>query len=282
VEKNLEERAQSLLNATLGPDLSMARVTAELDFSQSEKTEEHYDPEEPVIRSEQINEEKSGSEIVGGIPGVQSNLQGNSAPPATATPPSSRMQRTTNYEISKVVSKTINPVGTIKKISVAVLVADKKTAGKKNEPPRYEPRSADELNSLKNMISSALGLDMKRGDQIEVTSMPFTDTSKTREVEAVAQESTFNQYLPLIRYSLLLLGGLLVYLLMVRPLIKTLRQDVTEHYKTVEQLEAEQAMEGTGEGKRRYSADPLLRIREEVSDDPTLVTHVVKTWINEK
>ncbi|MCP3892335.1 MAG: flagellar M-ring protein FliF, partial [Desulfobulbaceae bacterium] len=68
VEQHLEERAQALLDKALGQKNGMVRVTATLDFAKTEKTEELFDSEEPVIRSEQVSEEKSGSEIVGGVP----------------------------------------------------------------------------------------------------------------------------------------------------------------------------------------------------------------------
>ncbi len=279
VERHLESRAQSLLDTALGPDRSMVRVTALLDFSQSEKTEELFDPEEPVIRSEQLNEEKSGSEIVGGIPGVQSNLQGNTGQTASATPPSSKSQKTTNYEISKVISKTINPVGTIKNISVAVLVSDEKVTGKDNEPAKLIPRSQTELNSLKNMISGALGLDKIRGDQIEVVSMPFTEKKEVLEVNTVASNMLY-QYLPFIRYGLIFIGGLLVYLLMVRPVIKTINKDVTKHYKTVEEMEAEQKMTEE-KNAQQYPIDPVTKARQSISKDPTFAAHVIKNWLKE-
>ncbi len=284
VERHLEERAQALLNKALGDKKSMVRVTAQLDFARFEKTEELYDPEEPVIRSEQVSEEKTGSEIVGGIPGVQSNLQGNTSQAAGSTPPSSRSKRTVNYEISKVVSKTVNPVGTIKRLSVAVLVADKVIPARGKEPAKTVPRSKEELDSLKNMISSALGIDKARGDKIEVTSMPFTETGQGKEAKGVTGTSVY-EYMPLIRYGLLLVAGLLIYLLMVRPLIKTLRQDVTQHFKTVQELEAEQqrAKEARREKEQRAMAqDPLLRIRKDIEENPVFAAHVLKNWIHEK
>ncbi len=278
VERHLEERAQSLLDTALGAEKSMVRVTALLDFSQSEKTEELFDSEEPVIRSEQLSEEKSGSEIVGGIPGVQSNLQTNTGQQVSATPPSSKSQKTTNYEISKVISKTINPVGTIKNISVAVLVSDVKTPANDKQPAKTTPRSNAELSSLKNMISGALGLDKTRGDQIEVVSMPFTEKKKISTENAVA-ENVLYQYLPFVRYGLIFIGGFLVYFLMVRPVIKTVKQDVTEHYKTVEELEAEQQ---TQQDKvQLHTTDPVNKARESITKDPTFSAHVIKNWINE-
>ena len=75
----LEMRAQDLLDKTMGKDKAMVRVTATLDFAKVEKTQELFDGEDPVIRSEQVNQENSGAQTTGGVPGVQSNLQGNSA-----------------------------------------------------------------------------------------------------------------------------------------------------------------------------------------------------------
>jgi flagellar M-ring protein FliF len=278
----------------------MVRVSATLDFALTEKTEETFDPEEPVIRSEQLSEEKSGSEITGGVPGVQSNLEGNTNQTAGATPPSSRSQRTTNYEISKVVSKTTNPVGTVSKLSVSVLVADKVVPGKDKEPAKTEPRSEAELKALETMVASALGLDSARGDKIEVTSMPFLESAEESGEGGMAANQMY-QYMPFIRYGLLVLGGLLLYLFMIRPLMKTLNREVTQHYKTVEEMEAEQAQEaaatkgagpaGAGaliggsayrEAMESAPTEPLEKVRLGVETDPVFSAHILKTWIHEQ
>lgn len=297
VEQRLEERAQALLDKSLGAKNAMVRVSANLDFARTEKTEETFDPEEPVVRSEQVSDEKSGSEITGGVPGVQSNLEGPSNQTAGATPPTSRSQRTTNYEISKVVSKTTNPIGTISKLSVSVLVADKTIPAKDKEPAKTEPRTASELKALETMVASALGLDTSRGDKIEVTSLPFLAAAEQAEAEAMA-DSQLYRYMPFIRYGLLLLGGLLLYFLMIRPLMKTLQKDVTQHFKTVEQMEAEQAQNAAA-GRRSTAgglvggaaykaamesppADALEKVKKGVDNDPVFSAHVLKNWIHEQ
>lgn len=298
VEQRLEDRVQALLDKSLGTKNAMVRVNATLDFAKTEKTEETFDPEEPVVRSEQLSDEKSGSEITGGVPGVQSNLEGNSNQTAGVTPPSSRSQRTTNYEISKVVSKTINPVGTVSKLSVSVLVADRVTPAKDKEPAKTEPRPPAELKALETMVASALGLDTARGDKIEVTSMPFLESSDSVDGEGLAASRLY-QYLPFIRYGLLVLGGLLLYLFMIRPLMKTLHRDVTQHNKTVEQMEAEQARgkasgrgpAGAGSlvGGAAYRAamesppsDTVDKVRMAVDTDPVFSAHVLRQWIHEQ
>lgn len=283
VEQRMEGRAQTLLDKSLGTKNALVRVAATLDFAQKEKTEETFDPEEPVIRSEQLSEEKSGSEVSGGVPGVQSNLDGNANLTAGATPPSSKSQRTTNYEISKVISKTTNPVGTVTKLSVSVLVADRVTPAKEKEPAKTEPRSEAELKAIENMIASALGLDTTRGDKIEVTSMPFLESEAEGSASEGLAAGMLYQYMPFIRYGFLLLGGVLLYVLMIRPLLKTLKKDVTRHYKTVGQMEAEQAKEGElASAADTGPKDPLTQIKNDVDNDPVFNAHVLKNWIQDR
>ena len=282
VEQRLEERAQALLDRSLGARNAMVRVSADLDFARTEKTEETFDPEEPVIRSEQVSEERSGAEMSGGIPGVQSNLEGNTVQAAAATPPTSRTQRTTNYEISKVVSRTTSPVGTVSRLSVSVLVADRVVPGTNNEPAATEPRTPEEIKALEAVVASALGIDRKRGDTIEVTSMPFIESEEAGDGETMTGGG-LTPYLPYLRYGLLLVAGLLGYFLLVRPLTRTLQRDVTRHYKTVGQMEAEQAAAaGGGTAAQPRPADPLERIRRDVEADPAFGAHALKNWLQDR
>jgi flagellar M-ring protein FliF len=282
VEQRLEERAQALLNRSLGPGNAMVRVTAALDFSQTEKVEEIFDGDDPVIRSEQVSEDTSGTELGGGVPGVQANLEGNANMGMGAMPPSSRSQRTTNYEISKIVSKTTLPVGTVNRLSVSVLVADRVTPAINGEEKISVPRTEEELKALENMVASALGLDQNRGDSIEVTSMPFLEPLDSLDTEGLAATMLYH-YMPLIRYGLLLLGGLLLYFLLIRPLVNTLKRDVTKHYKTVAQLEAEHT-QTTAQDKTRGPArtNTLEKIKSAVDADPAFNAHVLRSWIQEK
>ncbi|MCL2340602.1 MAG: flagellar M-ring protein FliF [Proteobacteria bacterium] len=298
VEQRLEDRAQALLDKSLGAKNAMVRVSATLDFAKTEKTEETFDPEEPVIRSEQIHEDKSGSDIVGGVPGVQSNLEGNAMQSAAATPPVSRSQRTTNYEISKVVSKTVRPVGTVSKLSVSVLVADKTIPAKDKEAARTEPRTPAELKSLETMVASALGLDQARGDKIEVTSMPFLGAAEA----AAGEEGTGNRlypYIPFIRYGLIVLAGLLLYFALIRPLLKTLSRDMAQQHQTAKQTGAAQGRDAaTGAAPGSTSVlvggaayrtamespppDALEKVKRGVEHDPVFSAHVLKGWIHEQ
>ncbi|MFV0439005.1 MAG: flagellar basal-body MS-ring/collar protein FliF [Desulfopila sp.] len=284
VEHRLEMRAQTLLDKTMGLDRAMVRVSATIDFAKVEKTEELFDPEEPVIRSEQVSQENSGPATSGGIPGVESNLQGAQVAGGSGTP-TSATTRTTNYEISKTVSKIVNPVGTVNQLSVSVLVADKEERDAEGKTT-IVPRTADELNSIKNMISAALGLVTNRGDQINVISMPFIEPPQADEIQGGLSADSIYQYLPFVKIGLVVLGGLLLYFLLVRPMIRTMKGEVTEHYKTVEELEREQERliaidDETGTEPVPTVEDDIVRIRREVMQNQVPASYIVKNWIQE-
>jgi flagellar M-ring protein FliF len=283
VEHSLEMRVQDLLDKTMGKDNAMVRVSATLDFAKVEKTQELFDADDPVIRSEQVNQESSGAEKTGGVPGVQSNLQGNEFTQGSSSSPSSKNSRTTNFEISKTISKTINPVGTINKLSVSVLVADKVKQDDNATQTSTTPRSTEELKSIENMVASAIGMVPDRGDMINVLSMPFIDPGKPQNQGEQVPVNLVYQYLPIVKYLLIGLGILLLYFLLVRPVIKTMKGEVKQHYKTVEQLEQEQRQMIPVEPEEPPLPvdDAITALRREVFQNQVPTAFILKNWIQE-
>lgn len=283
VEHRMEIRAQDLLDKTMGKGNAMVRVSATLDFAKVEKTEELYDADEPVIRSEQINQESNGSTTTGGIPGVESNLQGNELDSNSTSSPGNKNSRITNYEISKTISKIVNPVGSITALSVSVLVADKIEPDAEGNPGTASPRSAEELKSIENMVSSAIGLVAERGDIINVLSMPFVGPKTNSADEELATADHLYQYMPLIKYGLIGVGMLLIYLLLVRPVIKSMKSEVKQHYKTVEQLEQEQHLLLDNEPVEPPLPidDTINALRKEVGQNHVPTAFIIKNWIQE-
>lgn len=285
VERRMELRAQDLLDKTMGADKAMVRVTASIDFAKVEKTEELFDAEEPVVRSEQVSQESSGSATTGGIPGVESNLQGNVAGAAGSGPASNSSTRTTNYEISKTISKIVNPVGTLTSLSVSVLVADRSQKDDEGKISQVS-RTPEELASIKNMISAALGLIEERGDQINVISMPFIEQPAADEEQGGFVAQSLYQYLPFMKIALVTLGALLIYFLLIRPVIKTMKGEVTQHYKTVEELEREQTARIAEQERENLEPlptieDDIVKIRREVMQNQVPASYIVKNWIQE-
>jgi flagellar M-ring protein FliF len=174
VEQYLEKKAQSMLDGVIGPGKSIVRVTAELDFQQVEKTNEIYDPNSAVVRSEERTEEtKTASDKQDA---ANESRDDNKVETAI-----------TNYEINKTVEHIVNSVGNVKRLSVATLLDGvyKKVEGAEGgaAQPVYEPRSEEEIGRISAIIKNAVGYDSQRGDQIEVVNIPFDRSGMEVEQE---------------------------------------------------------------------------------------------------
>ncbi|MGE4543833.1 MAG: flagellar basal-body MS-ring/collar protein FliF [Pedobacter sp.] len=277
LEQSLELRAQALLDRALGMGNSMVQVTAVIDYTQRERMEESYDPNTTAVRSEQSSTEKGGITGTGGVPGVQSNIKDEQG--GSSFIPTSRTNETINYEISKVVSKQVDPVGTLKNISVAVLVADRLVENSEDSAPTTEPRDAKELAAIEKMVSRALGINPTRGDQIAVISRPFETAFSTEPLVKASPWSRIYQMIPMIKYALLCLAVGLLYFLIIRPLLQVLRGEgrMVEHYKTVEQLESEMAGLPHG-GAKQEAPLSLPGGAQTQQNDPA---QVIKAWLKD-
>jgi len=217
VEKNLASGIQSMLEKVVGEGKVVARVSAALDFRVVEKTEEAYDPEEPVVRSLHRKSEKSSAPAGGGESTV-SPTGGRRANAYGAD--REKTDETINYEISRVVSKTVMPVGEVEKLSVAVLVDGIYHKNDKGAE-EFQPRSKKEIETLEGLVKRSVGFDVKRGDQVVITSIPF----KKVELETGPAEEGFwktksHMAAPFIKYIALLIALMLVLFFVLCPLIK--------------------------------------------------------------
>ncbi len=163
VENHLQRKAQSMLDEVLGIDRSVVRVTASLDFQQMERTSETYDPNSPSVRSEE-RVKASGKESDKDSESTESEKE------------DSEETTRTNYELNRVVEHAINAVGSIKRLSVAVLVDGIHTeeiAEDGTASEVYQPRSAEELDRLESIVKNAVGFESDRNDQVEMVNIAF-------------------------------------------------------------------------------------------------------------
>jgi flagellar M-ring protein FliF len=148
VETALRNKATALLEQVVGGGNASVQVTAALDFERSEKSVETYDPEKTVIRSEQ-------------------RITGN------GTGGDSQETTLTNYEMDKTVEKILGSVGTIQRLSIAVLVNGVTTTNGPRGAPAYADRSPEELATFTSIVQDAVGYDETRGDTFEIASLRF-------------------------------------------------------------------------------------------------------------
>lgn len=282
IEKDMELRVASIIEPVVGKGKAKVKVAAAIDFTRIEKTEERFDPDGQVIRSEQKNIEKSSSGNTSGVPGTGSNLPGKSAASGTTTQgQSEKKNETTNYEISKITSHTVNSAGGVRKLSVVVLVDGTYTAQKDAKDSKYTPRSEEDLKKFEDMVKKTVGFTAERGDEVRVVNMPF-EVVPQEEVAAPKKE-----LMPVItsvaKFAVPAIGVLLLFLFVIKPLMKTVTAAPTMAQRlplpqTV--AEVEKAMEaGEKQAAQKPDKDHVL---EWAKKNPKEASDLVKGWMEEK
>ena len=239
VQRDLERRIEEMLMPVFGPGRVVAKVNADMDFSQRTIRRETYDPERTAVRSEQRSEEtqQGRANLEAGTPDV--NFRGDGITGSVSTQTGSRETRTTNYEVNKEEQNIIANVGDLRRMTVAVIVDG--TYEKVNDKWTFVPRSKEELVRVQQLVANAVGLDAKRGDQLEVTSVPFNDSEPPKEpnlADIIAQYAD--------KLGKPLLNALLAFLflmLVVRPVVLALIRPKVEAGEMVEGLEGLPAAE---------------------------------------
>jgi flagellar M-ring protein FliF len=294
VERKLENQVITMLEKALGANKAIVRVSCALDFKRQEMTEERFFPENQVVRSEQMfNEISKGSDLTPqGIPGIQSNLpEQRTALNKTVENENKtfeKQDRTVNYEIGKLTSHTMEPVGGMQRISVAVLVDGtyRSTPNKDGELEwTYVPRTAEELTKIENLVKSAVNFVDQRGDNVEVVNIPFETTQMNKDDGVTAVErwlAHIKNYKPYLKYLFLSLFLLLSFIFVVKPLVKWLtvhaRSDaeiLQQLPKTVDEIEGQY-----GEGHKQLPlADHLSQL---ISNDSEASVGVIRNWLKEE
>ena len=288
IEKDTETRIQTMLERIVGPNKAVVRVSSVVDFRKVETTEERYDPNSQVVRSEQRGQEKSNGSngLTGGVPGVQSNVPPGTEqePSPTSSSSSQTKNETVNYEISRTVSKIVEPVGVVKQLSVAVLVdgiyeaAKGAEGGEKTESPRkYVPRSEEELKRIEDIVKKAMGFSAERQDQVQVVNVQFGNEAEEQTVGGTeAASEGVKTWLPYLRYVIALLLFAVIFLFVVRPLMTMLAA-------TSEQMQAEASVSALPSAMGVEASLPGNQDRAQIIDmarkNPDTAAVVVKQWL---
>lgn len=297
IEDTLRQKVETMLEEVVGVNRARARVTAEVDFNKVDRTEESFDPEAQVVRSEQMlteNDQRGGANAEG-IPGVKGELatfaeEGGAA--GTAAAGYNRNNVTRNYEISKQTKHIQDKGGAVKKLSIAVMVdgSYEKSVDKDGKTSlKYQPRSPEEMKNLDKLVKNAIGYSEERGDQVEVASLPFALSSVPEpEVDAMEKYRAMTEWLamPLVY----LLVAVLVLLFVIKPFLKILAtsQLATRAGGTMVRPGAHgPAIGGVAEEEEDFSLAPRgltdqERIYRLAQSDPDRAADLVRRWLREE
>jgi flagellar M-ring protein FliF len=315
VEESYISRIEDILAPIVGQQGVKAEVTAEFDFTRTEQTREMYNPDLPALRSEQVEEEsRNGSSASGGIPGALSNQ-----PPANATLGNSpaqagnaaegdsgrqsNMQRraTRNYELDKTISHTKMQMGTIRRLSVAVLLDYKRSLNEKGEVV-YTEHSPEELLQITSLVRESIGYNAVRGDSVSVMNAEF---ARPDPVEPLPEQPIWQQswVLDLAKQGL---GGLFALFLVfgvLKPILKNLvNKEISFNQAVLASAPAAAAAlpaggagaAAGGQAQLSQAGDApqlnspanyqssLETVRGMVKEDPKITAQVVKGWVGEE
>jgi flagellar M-ring protein FliF len=285
LEKDIETRIQTMLERIVGVNKAVVRVSSVLDFRKIETTEERYDPNGQVVRSEQRGQERSSgvNGTSGGVPGVESNVPGGTEVEGGQTSSNNNQTKneTVNYEISRTVSRIVEPTGTIKKLSVAVLVDGTYEGAKAGEaaadpPKKYVARSEEDMKRIEDIVKKAMGYSTERQDQVEVVSIQFGLGPEEPVGAAVeATPDAMKVWMPYVRYAV---GGVLFFLILfmvVRPLMVMLATSApAANLGDTPALPA-----SVGQVEAAISGKQPSQILDMAKNNPANTAVVVKQWL---
>lgn len=317
IEKELAERVVAMLNPVVGgPERVRATVTVALNRRTREETEEIFD-KEPVIRSSSKTSDVSqGGSTPTPVAGTRANLPtppGQPGAPAAAPatqlasgPSSQRTSDTINNDISKKTSRTIMPAGEIARVSVSVVVDDaiQTTTGQDGTvQTKRVPRTPQELEQLKKIVSTAVGFTADRGDEITLEHHSFYE-APVEQVAPVTMVQRVQQYTPQIwegaRILMIGIVALVALLFVIRPLMSggglvpalpagsapVAALAAGPAPKTVADLQSE--LEAQMEAEANQNAEPrrlpvLTKRATALSQkEPENVAKLLRSWISER
>ena len=298
VRDHIQQNIQTLLDKTLGDGNAFVRVSVELDFDDKKIDRQTFTPvvdESGIIRSQQdISESYNGeSTIPGGPAGVQSNIPGYVAEDRSANAEYERKESTRNYEINEENQKIIASPGSIRRLTVAVLVND----------------SITELQQegLLRAVSSAAGINEERGDTISVEPMPFNTELRDQRLAQERQEQLrkdrilYTEIAAMILIAALVLGGFLMYRWKKRKerqaeIAERLaaerrareearraeeaarRREAEERQRALEANEIEEDNLTPEEKQQMTEKDAILKL---IDEKPAEAAMLIKTWLAE-
>lgn len=311
LQQSIVRRVESIVTPIVGANNVRAEATADVDFSRTEQAAESYKPngkpENASIRSQQSSEASGpGNGNAGGIPGALSNQpQANATAPINGQPPlpplaaaqpqgNTRKDSTVNYEVDKTISYTQQPMGGVRRLSVAV-VLNHRTVLAKNGKTETRALTDAEKAEITELIKEAMGFNKERGDSVSVLNSPFVVPEKETIVEPPMWKDP--QYIALAkeggRYLLLAAVLLYLYFAMLRPMLRKLSpQPVlalpnggdkalslngdSDGDGSVVQLSSAQSFMP----KQPTYQENLEAAKALAKQDPRMVANIVKNWVD--
>jgi flagellar M-ring protein FliF len=273
---NVQAQLAAMLDSVLGPDHAVVRVQDSMDWTQTDATSSIYAPQSsssPLTASHTVENISTGpGGTTGGVAGLGSNIPTYGAK-AGATNAYTTTARTADvtYTNSMTVTHVIAPPGTIKQLSVAVVLNG--------------VNSTAEIASLRQAVSAAAGLVPARGDVLTITSVPFDSSADNAAATAAAAQAQRDMILNIVRWLALIVVPLVLLFLLRRLLLPSrLRKYNADALANLQVLEDQAGQLHSSDtlvalpSPRDVMRDSLTQLARE---KPEIVAGLIGQWIDE-
>jgi flagellar M-ring protein FliF len=310
LQHNIATRVESIVAPIVGANNVRAEATADVDFSNTEQAAETYKPNQPpneaAVRSLQTSESTNGNgNGASGVPGALTNqppapataqitgtpAQGTTPP---ATPTSSHKDSTTNYEVDKTVRYVQQPMGGLKRLSVAVVVNYKREIDKSGKVT-MRALSEDEKTQITNLVKEAMGYNKDRGDTLNVVNTSFAGAEAAVDNVPWWQrilDSILANWWEILKTAAKWLVFAILFLYCYRNFIKpalnkakeTVNPTHPEHEAGAEGTDEDAIVQLSNEPEPMGQAEPIYRNNLEAAkalarQDPKVVATIIKGWV---
>ncbi len=305
-EKRMRDQVEQIVSSVVGSGRARVQLSADFDYNKITQTSDKFDPEGRVLRSSQSREESSATANTNdGQVTVNNELPGNQPQGgATATPKdqSKKSEEINNYEISRVTKTEVTEAGRVNRISVAVLVDGTYNKNEKGEIV-YTVRPKEELDRIGALVRSAIGFEQKRGDQVEIVNLKFAEEPSIIPVNEPKGflgmfQFTKDDIMYFIELGMMSILGLIVLLMVVRPLLKrVLAADPAQAAKPsalpvpteaaapshaqIAHNNATTQMIDVAQVQGQVHAQSVHRVGELAERNPTETASIIRQWLTE-
>jgi flagellar M-ring protein FliF len=307
-EKRMRGEVEAIVSSVVGAGRARVQLSADFDYNKTTQTSDKFDPEGRVLRSSQTREESSATAESNGQVTVNNELPGNQRGSDSAAPArdqSKKTEETNNYEISHTTKTEVTEAGRVNRISVAVLVDGSYAKNEKGEMV-YQERSKEQLDRIATLVRSAIGFDQKRGDQVEVVNLKFAEAPAVAPIAEPTGlfgmlQFTKDDVMYVIELGVMMLLGLVVLFMVVRPLVKRiLASEVMSSPAEMPALTAASATPAAPTGQSlvpshnatsqmidvaqvqgQVHAQSVHRVGELAEQNPNETASIIRQWLSE-
>lgn len=297
LEQYLAKKAQDMLETVLGPGQAIVRVSADVNYDTTTTTQEKFDPDGQVVRTQTKNDEQNDTATSQNTTptGISANtVTETNGTQASASPVNtSKNHKTTStveYEVGKTTSAITQMAGGIKRLTAAVTVAQQMEGTGADRKP--VTRAPEEIDKLKRIVSNALGADLSRGDTIELAELPFNDQFATEMNQQLDQQVKHDFWWDLARNSIYPILGLVALMILLRTFKQTPVQEIPIGVPVGRLAYRGTNGNGTGTGNGNtprlpdYSFEPQPGVvtvdvlNRLIKENPNNMTHAIREWMN--